>query len=375
MPTTLVMAERPPDNPRPTFLHNRGEFLQPRDRVEPRVLNVLHELPPNAPFNRLSFAHWLVDQRNPLVGRVTVNRQWAAFFGTGIVKTTDDFGYQGDSPTHPELLDWLASTFVAPDRGNGEMGKRGNGETGTPSRAAISSVPNSLSSSPQGFGWSIKRLHRQILLSSTYQMASQGDPKAEAADPQNKLLHRMPVRRLEAEAIRDSILAISGKLETKMYGPGVLPYLTPFMAGRGRPDTSGPLDGQGRRSVYIAVRRNFLTPMFLAFDYPIPFTTMGKRSISTVPAQALTLMNNPFVSQQAGYWGRKALELPNLTPRQRIMRMYEEAYARQPSEAEASAALVFISEQDKTYGTPNDPRSWGDLAHVLFNVKEFIFVN
>src|SRR5262249_42533181 len=139
-------------------------------------------------------------------------------------------------------------------------------------------------------GWSLKRLHRLLLLSSTYQMASRAEGKAEEADPQNKLLHRMRVRRLEAEAIRDAMLAVSGRLDRTMYGPGVLPYLTPFMVGRGRPETSGPLDGAGRRSVYLNVRRNFLTPLFLAFDYPVPFSTMGRRSVSNVPAQALTLL-------------------------------------------------------------------------------------
>jgi len=286
---------------------------------------------------RRELAERMVAASNPLLPRVMVNRVWMHHFGEGLVRTPDDFGIRGEKPTHPELLDYLASNFTE--------------------------------------GWSLKRLHRQMLLSSTYQMASQGDPKADAADPQDKLLHRMPVRRLEGEAIRDAILAISGKLDTKMYGPGVLPYLTPFMVGRGRPDTSGPIDSDGRRSIYINVRRNFLTPMFLAFDMPIPFTTIGRRSVSTVPAQALTLMNNPFVIQQAGYWGRKTLALADLTPRQRIGRMYEEAYARTPSDAEVNAALVFLSDQDKAYGTANDPRSWGDLAHVLINVKEFIFLN
>jgi hypothetical protein len=135
-------------------------------------------------------------------------------------------------------------------------------------------------------------MHRLMVLSSTYRMASRSDAKADEADPQNKLLHCMPVRRLEAECIRDSILAISGRLDDKMFGPSISPHLTPFMQGRGRPANSGPLDGDGRRSIYLGVRRNFLNPMFLAFDYPIPFTTIGRRSVSNVPAQALTMMNN-----------------------------------------------------------------------------------
>jgi hypothetical protein len=142
----------------------------------------------------------------------------------------------GQPPTHPELLDWLAAEFI----------RR---------------------------GWSVKQMHRLMLLSSTYRMSSRADGRAAQRDPRNRLLHRMPVRRLEAEAVRDAILAVSGRLDRRMFGPGVTPYLTPFMQGRGRPREAGPLDGNGRRGIYLDVRRNFLTPMFLAFDYPIPFTT------------------------------------------------------------------------------------------------------
>jgi hypothetical protein len=185
----------------------------------------------------------------------------------------------------------------------------------------------------------------------------------------------MPIRRLEAESIRDAILAVSGRLDAQMYGPGVLPNLTPHMSGRGRPPASGPLDGDGRRSIYINVRRNFLTPMFLAFDYPIPFTTMGKRSDSNVPAQALILMNNPFVVEQSQRWARRVLAEPGLTPEQRITKMYVTAFGRPPDETELKEALRFRVEQGKRYGNADEPRAWNDLGHVLFNVKEFIFIN
>jgi len=349
LPTPLEVmaaADGPGENDK---VHVRGRHQTLGDDVPRRFLEAISggdQPPVKSGSGRLEIAERMTSAENPLFPRVLVNRVWTHHFGEGLVRTPDDFGLRGEKPTHPELLDWLTAAFVAPVK------------PGT-----------------NGCGWSLKKLHRLIVLSSTYQMASKGDPRATAADPQNRLLHRTNVRRLEAEAIRDSILLVSGKLDTKMYGPGVLPHLTPFMEGRGRPGSSGPLDGQGRRSVYINVRRNFLTPMFLAFDYPIPFSTMGKRSVSTVPAQALTLMNNPFIVQQAGYWGRQALSEPELTPRQRIVRMYEQAYSRPPTDTEANAALVFIAEQDKAYGTANDPRSWGDLAHVLINVKEFIFLN
>jgi hypothetical protein len=206
-------------------------------------------------------------------------------------------------------------------------------------------------------------------------MASRSDARTEEADPQNKLLHRMPIRRLEAECIRDCILTVSGRLDDKMFGPSVPPYLTPFMQGRGRPAASGPLDGDGRRSIYLGVRRNFLNPMFLAFDYPIPFTTIGRRTVSNVPAQALTMMNNPFVVGEAQRWAKRVLTEKNQTAVQRVQAMYVTAFARSPSEKELIEALTFLDEQEKEYGQADDPRAWGDLCHVLMNVKEFIFLN
>jgi hypothetical protein len=269
---------------------------------------------------------------NPLVPRVIVNRLWHHHFGRGLVASVDDFGVQGQRPTHPELLDWLARELVRQ-------------------------------------GWSLKAMHRLMVTAAAYRMASRGDPTADAADPQNLLLHRAHVRRLEAEAIRDALLAVSGRLDRTMGGPGVLPHLTPFLVGRGRPAISGPLDGAGRRSVYLAVRRNFLNPTFLAFDYPIPFTTIGRRSVSNVPAQALTLLNNPLVTQQTQLWANRVLAEPGLSREARVSRMYETAFAREPTAAERAEALAFLAEQG------DDPRAWADLAHVLVNVKEFIFVN
>jgi hypothetical protein len=185
----------------------------------------------------------------------------------------------------------------------------------------------------------------------------------------------MPIRRLEAECIRDAMLAVSGRLDRTMFGPSIMPHLTPHMAGRGRPGHSGPLDGAGRRSIYVGIRRNFLPPMFLAFDYPIPFTTMGRRSVSNVPAQALALMNNPFVVQQAELWARRMLAEPDRTAEQRVSGMYLNAFGRPPTETELQEAVQFIEEQGKQYGKRNDARVWTDLGHVLLNVKEFIFVN
>lgn len=220
-------------------------------------------------------------------------------------------------------------------------------------------------------------MHRLMLLSTAYQQASRAPPdqaaKAVTADPQNKLLHRQNVKRLEAEAIRDSVLAASGRLDPRAGGPGVLPYLTEHQVGRGRPPANGPLDGDGRRSVYLQVRRNFLSPMFSAFDYPTPFTTIGRRTVSNVPAQALVMLNNPFVLQQAELWAKRVLATPG-TAEGRVREMYLTGFGRPPTTDEVALATAFVAEQAKEYGKPDHPKAWADLAHVLFNAKEFIFV-
>jgi len=172
------------------------------------------------------------------------------------------------------------------------------------------------------------------------------------------------------------MLAVSGRLDTAMYGPSVPIYLTPFMQGRGRPKESGPLDGVGRRSVYITVRRNFLSPLMTAYDTPAPFTTVGARNSSNVPAQALILMNDPFVAEQAQLWAKGVLADTHLSTRDRIQNMYVVAFSREPTVTEASDALAFLDRQAAAYGcSTDDERVWSDLAHVLFNSKEFVFVN
>jgi len=176
------------------------------------------------------------------------------------------------------------------------------------------------------------------------------------------------------------MLAISDRLDTAMHGPSVPVYLTPFMQGRGRPKDSGPIDGAGRRSIYTAVRRNFLSPMMVAFDTPAPFTTIGRRNSSNVPAQALILMNDPFVAEQAKRWAKNLLTIPGQTPAERVRQMYRAAFSRDPREAELTAAMEFLRGQAREYGlsadqTHDDVRVWSDVAHVLWNSKEFIFVN
>jgi hypothetical protein len=206
-------------------------------------------------------------------------------------------------------------------------------------------------------------------------MSSVSSPQSLEKDPRNLLWQHIPLKRLEAEAIRDAILAVSGRLDERMYGPSVPVYLTPFMEGRGKP-AGGPLDGDGRRSIYITVRRNFLSSMFQAFDYPTPFTSAGRRTVSNVPAQALTMMNGPFVVAEARRWAERALAEPAASAAERVERLYLAAFGRSPTPAESADALAFLAEQARRYAAAagDDPRPWADLCHVLLNVKEFIFV-
>jgi hypothetical protein len=318
------------------YVFLRGSYKKKGDRVDRRFLEALkgRENPvPTTGSGRLELARQMTDPANPYISRVIVNRLWHHLMGRGIVPTTDDFGVLGQRPSHPELLDHLASRFLQN-------------------------------------GWSIKGMLKEIMLSRTYQMASRAEGPEESLDPQNVYLHRMSVKRLEGEVLRDSILAVSGSLNLKLYGKSVGVHLTSFMTGRGRPG-SGPLDGSGRRSVYVSVRRNFLSPMMLAFDTPSPFSSVGRRTVSNVPSQALILMNDPFVLEQARKWADRVVKTPG-SLEDRVRGMYERALAREPSALELAKAVAFLEAQGKP---ENDVAMWQDFAHVLFNVKEFIYIN
>ncbi|RFC42549.1 MAG: Protein of unknown function (DUF1553), partial [Verrucomicrobia bacterium] len=323
------------------FLLKRGSPKSPGPQVPRRFVEAIAGSAPlvtQTGSGRRELAGVIASPSNPLTSRVIVNRVWHHLFGKGIVPTVDNFGVLGQSPSHQELLDTLAVRFVNDQH------------------------------------WSLKALIRELVLSSAYAMSSSPASKtAEEADPENTLLHRMNLKRLEGEAIRDSILAVSGRLDLKEGGPSVPIYLTPFMEGRGKPK-SGPLDGEGRRTLYVAVKRNFLSPMMLAFDTPIPFNSMGRRNVSNVPAQSLVLMNDPFVVSQAALWVKN---LPSaLPPTERLRRMYLAAFSREPLAEESTDALLFLREQAQSLNLPEqDPKVWADLAHVLFNAKEFIHLN
>lgn len=341
-----VLAQALADGtPEDEFVFVRGNHKTLGAKVERRLLEALAGTQPipgsQKSSGRLELANQIASSNNPLTSRVIVNRLWHHVFGRGIVSSTDNFGVLGSRPSNQPLLDYLANEFVAG-------------------------------------GWSIKKMLKRMVLSQTYRMASTLDPRAGELDPQNVGLHRMSVRRLQAEAIRDSILTVSGRLDPKIGGPSVNLHLTPFMQGRGRPGRNGPLDADGRRSLYIEIRRNFLPPMLVAFDMPIPFNSVGRRNLSNVPAQALILMNDPFVVQQAKVWAEKLVK-SEPDSEQRIKRIYEQAFARPPSEKELQQAKEFLKTQAaemkiKPDDIPRNVEVWKDLCHVIINVKEFIYI-
>lgn len=284
----------------------------------------------------------ILSSENPLTSRVMVNRIWHHLFGRGIVETVDNFGLQGKLPTHPELLDYLALSF-------------------------------------HDNGWSIKQLIRSIVLTETFQRATLADDEVQVKDPENLFLARYPVRRLEAEAIRDAMLRAAGNLDTVSFGPPVKVHLTSFMQGRGRPGVSGPLDGDGRRSIYVEVRRNFLNHLLQTFDFPTPFNTFGRRDVTNVPAQSLMLMNDPFVIHQAELMARNLLEFPDADFESRIRRIYQRLFTRNPTAEELTSGLEFISQWQEEPTRSNQETMvnealWKEYCHALFNVKEFIYL-
>ncbi len=288
---------------------------------------------------RLQLVEQMLDRAGPLLARVYVNRIWHHLMGRGIAPQPDNFGVLAGYPTHPDLLDALA------------------GET-------------------RSSGWQLKPLVRRIVLSRTYGLSSTARPEALQADPQNLLWHYRPRRRLAAEAVRDALLSVSGSLDAKLGGPSIPVYLTPFMKGRGRPSRSGPLDGEGRRTLYQEIRRNFLPPFLMVWDYPPPATTMGRRSSSNVPAQSLALMNDPFVRELAQRWAQRLEQSDGSGGRPQSERVVKQlwwtAFARAPRPDEVEQALAFLEAGQAAGQARMD--TLAELCHVVFNLKEFVFL-
>ncbi len=312
----------------------RGNHRTPTSEVARGRLTALDlgdERPDARESERLDLARDIVSRNNPLTARVMANRIWQHLIGRGIVATPDDFGALGATPSDPALLDALACSFRR--------------------------------------DWSVKRLIREIVLSSTYRMSSERASEDAAAlaktrDPLNEIPHRANVRRLDAECVRDAILTCSGRLDRTLGGASIPIHLSDSMQGRGRPSTSGPLDGAGRRSLYLEVRRNFPVPLLAAFDEPVPTTAVGKRNESNVPAQSLALANDPFVREQAALWGAKVAAEPG-TVEDRLTNMVRAALGRSPRTEELALLAPQVTPD------PTNPNSWEVVALALFNAKEF----
>jgi hypothetical protein len=358
-PTTLVMQERPAADPRATHLHHRGEFLQPKDSVQAEVLSLFLPLPEGARHDRLAFARWLVDPANPLVGRVTMNRQWAAFFGRGIVRTTEDFGYQGEPPTHAELLDWLAVELVNQN-------------------------------------WSMKRMHKLIVMSATYQQSSAVKPEHLEKDPQNRLLARFPRQRLDAEMVRDAALVVSGLFSPKLGGPSVFPPQPASVTAEGAYGALGWKVSEGsdryRRGLYTFTKRTAPYAMFQTFDGPSGEICVARREVSNTPLQALTVLNDAVfleAAQALGAIANKALtsgegESPN---QDRLSYLFRRCLTRPPTATERDALSAYYAAQlarlkskeldaEKVAGPGdgdvNQRAAWTLVARAILNLDETI---
>jgi hypothetical protein len=327
-PRAMVLQDLPkPRNPH-VFLrgnpNNRGEAV-PRRYLE--VLAGEKREPFKEGSGRLELARAIATRDNPLTARVVVNRVWLNHFGKGLVRTPSDFGLRGDPPTHPELLDYLAATFMDE-------------------------------------GWSVKKLHRLIMLSNTYRQSSDGDPQTELADVDNRLFGRMNRQRLDLEALRDSLLAVAGRLDSTAGGAAVELTKTPFTT---------------RRTVYGFIDRQNLPGLFRTFDFASPDASTGQRFTTTVPQQALFLMNSPFVIEQAKHFVSRPdiASLPKTE--ERIDRMYRLAFGRVADPEEISSGLQFLKTagtvQTKADGKSVKLTAWEQYAQVLLLANEFAFVD
>ena len=350
-PETMVLLERPADHPRPTHRHHRGEYLKAEEKVATGLIEALSSATDRAPGNRLEFARWLVSAQNPLAARVTVNRAWQAVFGRGIVSTVDDFGLQGEAPSHPQLFDWLAVEFM-------------------------------------NRGWSFKELHRLLVTSATYRQSSEVSAELHARDPDNILLARGPRFRVEAETVRDIALASSGLLSRKMGGPGVYPPQPASVTGLAYGKTKWNVSKGGdryRRSLYTFVKRTAPFAAYLAFDGPTGENCIAKRNRSNTPLQALTLLNDEMFYEAAREFGRIAVA-DSATPEQITEKIFRRCLTRPPSEKElkriheyrnAQLARLKKGELDArringANSTNADQAAWTLVARAILNLDETI---
>ena len=348
--------------PRQTYLLKRGQYNAPGEKVSPAVPAIFPRLPAAAPQNRLGLAQWLVDPSHPLTARVTVNRYWQRLFGRGLVKTSEDFGVQGELPSHRELFDWLAAEFVR-------------------------------------LGWDVKQIHRLILTSATYRQTSHVGATAYRADPENRLLSRGAVRRLDAESVRDAILTISGSLDSKYGGPPV-----PIMADRvgqwvigienlnaGRPGPVLEMQGERyRRSVWVEVRRSRPLAVLDTFDRPAMEPNCTQRVSTTVASQSLLMMNSDFVVSQSARFADRLKEVGS-QPVKRIRHAWQLVYSTEPTVEQVTAAVAFVEEQTALFSKPAATddhkkttaeetlqaadRAWSVFCQALLSSNRFLYLD
>jgi mono/diheme cytochrome c family protein len=349
------------------FLLKRGDHRQKGEAVSPGFLSSLSSLPSlPAPVTeastgrRLRLSQWLTHPEHPLTARVAANRVWQYHFGRGLVGTASDFGVNGERPSHPELLDWLATEFVAR-------------------------------------GWSMKSMHRLIMTSSAYGQSSRWDAAAAKADPENRLLWRFSPRRLEAESVRDAILEVSGSLNREMGGPGIYPRIDRAVIGTGSTN-KWPVDVEEdaatwRRSVYVFQKRSVVLPLLEVFDCPDSTVSSPVRSASTIAPQALALLNNSFVLQQSRRFAQRVLEHSGSAPSDHAQRAFRLALGRKATSRELAWSLDFLRNQtiayaqsvspsaqpdgsgaDATGANPAAFRALADLCHAMFNLNEFLYL-
>ncbi len=327
IPTTMVMREGPP---RQAFVLRRGEYDQPGDPVERALPKFLPPLPDDQPVNRLGLARWIVDESNPLTSRVWVNRTWQMLFGTGIVKSTENFGTQADFPTHPELLDWLAVEFRDPEFAPAVAG--------TPARP-----------------WDMKAMIKLLVTSATYRQSSRVTEASLQLDPENRLLARGSRFRLDAETIRDQALAASGLLVQKIGGPSVRPYMPPGVwdetskYGNLRNYKADQGEGRYRRTLYTIWKRTAAPPTMLLFDAPNRETCTIKRSRTNTPLQALSLLNENTFVEAAQALAQRMVREGGDTPEQRIAFAFEWLTARKPDPREATLLLDGFQQDLKVF--------------------------
>jgi mono/diheme cytochrome c family protein len=345
----LSVSEVGPQAP-DTFVLGRGSVHAPGEKVEPGFPGVLSSrrpglapAPPGSKSSRrrIVLAEWLASADNPLTARVMANRIWQQHFGRGIVRTPNNFGGLGTPPTHPELLDWLAQQFVAG-------------------------------------GWQLKPVHRLIMLSAAYQMSAQTSDDAGRLDPANDLFSRFDMRRISAEELRDSILAVDGRLNLKMYGPGVFTEISAeVMAGQSQPGLgwgkSVPAE-QARRSIYVHVKRSLITPILSSFDFPDTDSSCEARFVTTPPTQALALLNGKFLHDEAAAFADRLAREAGADPRSRIALAIKLAFCRSAGDAEIDRGVKLIETLGSKHALAPE-QAWKYYCLALLNQNEFVYLD